>query len=766
MSDNFPIDSIDGHNDGLSSPDEGVVVERRRSTPAKRQTPATAPQADVFSPALLWRVYCQWWKWVVPIGLVLSVAAGALVWKFHVPEYEAGALIMIQSNRPYIAFENGIESRDADRYVETQIELLRSGVVLSPVLGFPDVASLKEFRSANTSPLEHLQEHLNIMRVGQSELYHVSYVSPSPGEAATIVNKIVGEYLHMQKRDDVERSQLVIEKLEDERLVRSARVEQLRQRVVDLASAVTGKDPFGHGAVTDFSRALSPASSLQQSLNEVEVNIQVLDAELQALQEAPIVFKDHGSSPALLELEIANRGDVRSLESRIVAIAEEMAYIRSLPRPKIGQTWEDDPNYVRLQKNKAETETELEDLKTTLRDELQRIRQAQHAEEYQQSIAAKETQLRTLSTKRALLEEKLQSQLGELKSGGEQSAQLEFAKAELEREEKVFEMIAARKLALQTEMEAPARVSLKQAATPPSDAIQPIPIKYLLVACFASLLAPYALAVVREVSIRRICDAEHLVKESQLPVIGEVAQFPIRPVANSTQKLPLRQRREMFIFAESIDSLRTNLALREHVGSAEPVVLAVASSVSGEGKTSVASSLAASVAGATKKPTLVVDADLRRPDVAEVLGVAQSPGLSEVLAGKASLSDAISRVGETNTYVLPAGKHHVNPHHVSDGNQIEQLYEKLKTKFQTVIVDTPPILAASESLVYAQTADMVVVCTLNNVSRAKQVTEAVERLHATGANVVGAVLSGVPVRRYSRAYGYYDASRETEMIKS
>ena len=66
---------------------------------------STSAQPDGISPAFLWRVFCQWWKWVVPLGVLLSVGAGVLVWCLHVPKYEATAMIMIESDAPYIAFE-------------------------------------------------------------------------------------------------------------------------------------------------------------------------------------------------------------------------------------------------------------------------------------------------------------------------------------------------------------------------------------------------------------------------------------------------------------------------------------------------------------------------------------------------------------------------------------------------------------------------------------------------------------------------------------
>jgi capsular exopolysaccharide synthesis family protein len=346
--------------------------------------------------------------------------------------------------------------------------------------------------------------------------------------------------------------------------------------------------------------------------------------------------------------------------------------------------------------------------------------------------------------------------LAELKSGGAQSAELEFKKAELEREQRVFELIAARKLAVQTEMSAPARVSLMGNVTVPALPLDPIPFKLLGLACTLALLAPLGIAVAREVVVRRISSAEQLTQESMLPLLGEVAKFPFRPVAVPAGPLPAQQRRERYVFAESIDSLRTNLMLTEGVGqSGHRKVIAICSAASGEGKSSVASALAISIAEASRQPTLLIDADLRAPDIAGLLGVTNHPGVAEVFSGKAAPLQAIHRVGETHAFVMPAGKQRVNPHHILTGSRIDDLLITLREKFATIVIDTPPLLGASESLVYARTADLVVFCSLADVSRAKQVRVAVEKLQSTGANVAGAVLSGVSVNRYVYNYGAY-----------
>jgi polysaccharide biosynthesis transport protein len=737
------------HNSGLPAriPTGKVIHQRTRPS----GTTASAGQADFdISPAFVLRVFCRWWKWIVPLGVLLATAAGAIVLYSHVPKYEATALVKIQSEVPFVAFPQGLAAHNTDRYVQTQIELLRSPVVLGPVLSRPAIAESKEVKE-QVDPLQFMNERLSVRQVGGSELYEVSYVSRSAEDAAIAANAIVAEYLLMQDREDKHRTQIVIEVLERERLDRREKVDELRREVVKLAKSLTGRDPFGQGAVTDVT-AFSSVATLFQDYTEAEGEIEIAEAELQSLRASNLLEAGAG----LIELEVSIRPDVRQLESRIAAIREAQAEVKSKPRPRIGDSWEKDPEYRRLEEQSRLVSEELKRIKADAASTLKNLRLEERKEEQQHAIAEKERELNALRKKHEYLAAKFKQHMDELKAGGAQSVELEFAKAELQREQSVFELIAARKLALQTEMSAPARVSLMQSAKAPSLALEPIPYNMLLLACFGSLIVPFALAVARETIVQRVSSPEQLSKESLLPVLGEVTRFPMRRVAAAQQALPAAEQRQLLIYTESIDSLRTNLMLTEKLGvSGQAKVIAICSAASGEGKTSVATSLAMSIAEATNQPTLVLDADLRAPDVGKFFEVPNHPGVTEVLCGKADIQDAIHRVGTTQTYVLPAGKRRVNPHHILQDSKINELLGSLRGKFTTIVIDTPPVLSASESLVFAQAADLVVFCSLADVSRAKQVRVAVERLQSTGANIVGSVLSGVPFNRYVYRYGTY-----------
>ena len=184
-------------------------------------------------------------------------------------------------------------------------------------------------------------------------------------------------------------------------------------------------------------------------------------------------------------------------------------------------------------------------------------------------------------------------------------------------------------------------------------------------------------------------------------------------------------------------------------------VISVCSAVSGEGKTSVSSQLAVSIARATGQPVLLVDGDMRAPDVHDIFEVPLSPGLADVLDQRASLEEAINRAWSEHVHLLPAGVLDKSPHKLLGNSAFRALLDEARLWYPYIVVDTPPVLAASESLVIAKHADGTIVCAMRDFSREHHVRLAQSRLHSTGATVIGTVLNGVPVRSYSARYGSY-----------
>lgn len=705
---------------------------------------------QVTLPLLIW-VVKEWWRICIPIGLLLAVVLGAAVVRMHVPRYEAKALLMIEDSRPYIAFSNSTTGQ-SQRYIQTQLEIIRNAVVLERVLSKPEIASIPEL-AESSDRVETLRKNLSVGSLRGSELYNISYTSPIPKQAAAVVNSVADEYMEYHRNDDALRTQRVVDLLEEERRRRAIEVERLRRRVVALTEEATGKDPFS-GSLTDPQRAVNPIGSIVQSLTEIDLQREMLKAQRQFLEESRTATVDPLTASGLLTLDVDNHPETVKRQDTISALASQMETVKNdAIRDQKNPKWETSKTYVALQRELKQREQDLADFKKKLRAMILIQRKEERDANSEQEIGKIDRQLALLETQSEVLKKRFDDQLDKIQVGEGKGVEVEFARAELAREEKVFEMIASRKLALQTEMRAPARIQLTRKADVPMDPIDPLPYKILFLACSAAMCAPFGLALLKEVMVRRICDVDQLAQETRMRILGEIAELPVRHIAISPRKIEGRLQRDVHVFAESINSLRTNLMLAEDLQ--EQHVLAVMSPASSESKSSVATSLAMSIANASGRPTLIIDGDMRAPDVATMLKTKSRPGLFEVLSGKCALEDAVHQVGDSQLYVIPSGRANRDTCHVVNLKEVDELLNRLRPKFASIIIDTPPILGASEAIVLAKAADAVLLCSLSGVSKVKQLRLAIERLDHAGVNVAGAVLSGSSVKRYSYRYGYY-----------
>lgn len=758
----------DAGEDRTAPPEPRGVVRRApggRLQPARgdRQAAARshgAPAPQQFTPKFLVWVFSRYWKVAFPCGVLLAAGIAAALLYTYVPEYSASGLIKIEDTQPYIAFKERVGAQ-GQRFVRTQIELMRSPVVLREALADQRVGGA-EHLAADPDRVAAIREKLEVRQVGGSELYQVSYSSPSADESRDVVTAVIKSYFARQSDQGYRRTQRVIDLLEKERARRQLEVERLQRRVIDLSREVTGKDPFGHNTMTDVTKAISPLASLHQELTQVEVRIEILTAELQSLCEADVVAIDPAESTKVLDMEVQMHPEMAAREQAIEQLRRQIKQRKAEYKDPY---WRDDATYLGLVEALRRAERDIEEFRPQLRERLLAETKARRQLGGESEADIKRRELASAKIQERSLRRRFEAELADVQDSGGKGAELQFAKAELAREEKVFEMIAARKLALQTEAKAPPRVEVVDKVTAASTPIAAAPWKKLAVACLAAMAFPFGLALMREVALRRVTDADQLFEDTSLPVLGEIASFPTQRVAANPRQLPRRLRKDMFAFAESIDALRMSLMFS--AASDNQRVVAVTSAVAGEGKTSVAVSLALSFANATGKQTLLIDGDMRDSSVQDFVQAPDGPGLAEVLSGEVSLDEAIQcSEGNENLYVLRAGRCSGVPHNRAQPHRFEKLIEILRGSFKTVIIDTPPVLGASESLSMCRAAELTTLCTRRGVSRVREVRLATSKLESAGANVAGAVLNDVPTRGYGYAYaygyGYRDEPREIE----
>jgi succinoglycan biosynthesis transport protein ExoP len=201
---------------------------------------------------------------------------------------------------------------------------------------------------------------------------------------------------------------------------------------------------------------------------------------------------------------------------------------------------------------------------------------------------------------------------------------------------------------------------------------------------------------------------------------------------------------------ESIDAIRT-LLLRDASLESTRVVM-VTSAVDGEGKTTLASHLAGSLARAGRR-TLLVDCDLRCPAVHQLFELPMQPGFSEALLGEIGLDDVVQETPIDGLWIIAAGQWDREVVQALAKEGVEALFERLKEQFDFVIVDSHPVLDATDSLLIGQHVDAVLLSLLRDVSQVPRVYAAGQRLTNLGIRVLGAVVNGMGQEDlYGRGY--------------
>jgi succinoglycan biosynthesis transport protein ExoP len=734
---------------------ESSLLAQTTGTPARLRPPPIqmggvyggppkppAQAGSGISAGFLFRSFQHWWRVAVPAGIVCAVLAGAVVWSSWTPKYRAYSILRIPDRGGLLSPTSPDTS---PRFAQTQLRSIVSAVVLGPALADKELAQVPEIKR-QASPLDYLEKNLKATSEGGSELYRIEYIGESPEDAATVVRSIVRVYLDQRKKlEDDDRRQMLV-KLEEVRRKREVEIQSRKKAIIELEKEVIGT-VGAKGDSSSTSSVLSPLFALQQKLIQIEADREILGAQIAAYgQPAPV--KAPKIPDDVLNVEVKMHPEVREKSRIITAMRLQLDDIE-----KKSRQGKQSSSYKSYAEQIVQSEKELTTLQDEVRQQLElRNSVVTQSDRGQEAVQWKQ-KLTALDAEYALIKKRYDEHMKSLSDSGGKSVELQFLYAELERESGVFNLIAQRKLQVETETHNPEKVIIAAEAQAPQAPIEAWPYKQLVMFCGAAFVLPFFVVVGWEKISRRIADAEQLSSESTLTIVGEICQLPTRPVLAGEAASRRKIRRDLGLFQESVDGLRTCLLLSETTSTHR--VFAVTSAVSGEGKTSLVSQLGISLARATGKRVLIVDADMRSPNLHEIFETRLEPGLASVLRGQTEIADAIVEEVAEGVHLLPAGRVSTNPHNYVGNGAIPKLIEKLREIYDYIVIDTPPILCASEALVLAKAADGTLLCALRDVSRSRQVRIASDRLTMAGVNLMGAVLSGTSARRYASTYGNY-----------
>jgi capsular exopolysaccharide synthesis family protein len=189
--------------------------------------------------------------------------------------------------------------------------------------------------------------------------------------------------------------------------------------------------------------------------------------------------------------------------------------------------------------------------------------------------------------------------------------------------------------------------------------------------------------------------------------------------------------------AEQYRALCTRIA---HADQDAPIhVILVTSPGTGEGKSVTAANLALTMAREYQRPTCIIDANLRSPMLQQLFGLPDGPGLSDVLAGRATLEDALTTIENLGVTVLPAGTCPQHPAELLGAAMMRQTLDRLRLQFDRIIVDTPAALARADMRLLTPLVDRIVLVVRAGVTPKASITEVITALDTK--RLLGVVLN-------------------------
>lgn len=315
------------------------------------------------------------------------------------------------------------------------------------------------------------------------------------------------------------------------------------------------------------------------------------------------------------------------------------------------------------------------------------------------------------------------------------------------------------------EDESPVRITLVHSAEVPTTPVSPRLSVNLLLGLLLGFAAGIGIAILRHVLDTRIRSPEDLEQITDAPILGRITDDPQANKKPLIVHLDPKHPR-----AEAIRTLRTNLQFLTVDGDNKSFV--ISSAGPSEGKSTTAANLALALAETGLRVALV-DCDLRRPRIDTYMSIEGSVGLTDVLIGRADLSDVLQRWGRSELYVLPAGQVPPNPSELLGSEVMSHTLDVLSKSMDMVIIDGPPLLMVTDAVVVGAKTQGVILVAAAGSTHQQSFEAAVDSLATANVPLRGVVATMLPTKgpgryvygRYAYAYEDDESDNTAETIR-
>lgn len=682
---------------------------------------------------------------IISMFIVLSGLAigGFAAWWIYLPGYEAAALIECISNIPDVGMtveQQRLREEEHQRFVLTQAVLLKAPTILEQALQSNAVKETGWYKKVELGEhLTALDEELVSAPVRGTSFLRVSIETHRKPDAAIIVNEVVGRYLDQAKKRsaDVYRAQLDESKVQKDTLTKdigrvNAEIQSIAQRL-----------PAG-------ATQLGAPNIVANQVIEYGKQVAALNLELAQLEQLKNAYSDPNQVAVTPEDQqiIEQDPEVALLTQQLTALQQQ----RTAESQVFG------PNHSRIKQLDAMVKAAEDNRQNLVVQKLmdrKRFIAEQTATAYQNTLFAVLRAQEELRRASAALEDQ-DEQLLVYNTKQVELTRLQEDLTELEDYVRELERIVLSRTALKVDLAQPAIDPLERSS--PSLLLLPVGI-------FFALLLSVGLAVGLEMMDTSVRTSQDVQRHLEIAILGTVPHTDDEEVAIESVETAVRTAPRSMI-AEAFRRIRTNLQFSSPASRQRSII--VTSPNPEDGRTTVASNLALVLAQGGRR-VLLVDANFRRPGMARVYDVKSGQGLSNILIGEAALSSCVTPSGQPSLDVLPSGPIPPNPAELLGSEGFRKFLDEAVSRYDQVIIDTPPVLLASDAVVVATAADGVILVVRAKASSRGAARRACSLLQAVNAHIFGAVLNAAQVTRggYYREQlrAYYDYQTEAEQPK-
>jgi len=711
---------------------------------------------DEYRLALLeyWRIVMRR-KWaILSFGLVIGVLALAIAMSMT-PVYRSSVILMMEEGKTSVVkIEDVIAVTKNREYFNTQTEIIKSREVglrtvrklelwknpeFDPRIQQKKKAGLRDIFLGKMGFLEDLgiispqkkewtEDELVQAAYGRllgkltvtpgrlSLLVTISFDSTDPEISANVVNAIANQYIFADRDGKVNSSQEAnswlqerLQGLRDNLMVSERKLQGYRERsgIVEMGGSV---QQFAGQQISEVSKNLIDAKVRRAEFESAYVQLKsVKDGDYSAI---PLVMR----SPQVTE--------AKTREASAKAAVSQLA----------GRYGSEHPRMVAAQ-------GEL----VTAEDYLKR--------QYQIAVSGISREYEAANATIKALESALSSARGALQGVNRLSSEQQVLERDVSTNKQLYELFLGRAKETSTTSENMQTAAVARVVDKGIRGVKIAPKvgQIVMIASILGLFLGAVIAVLRENLDNTLKTTESAEQKLKQPL---VTTLPLMSTKERTSAVRFYSDKRDSLFAEAIRTARTGILLSDL--DADCKVIMITSSIPGEGKTTVSTNLAMALSQTQR--ALLIDADMRRPQIARSFELPPgSPGLSNLVAGTVSADKCMHLIEGTHLTVLPAGDIPPNPLELLISKSFKLVLEDLKTKFDVILLDSPPVELVSDALVLSAVVNSTVFVVKANSTPVPMAKRAITRLQRAGGRVLGIVLNQLDFKDASRYYGEQSA---------